>query len=163
MQMWIEPNDIIALTLILTIEKENRYIIDNEDISRFWETFKTNLKQDNITVIQFSRKHRDDHHDTFQTYDDKYYILFPWADLKDICHEFVGGISTEFIKACYKNDSFQNLPPRSDEDLEKLNQIYQNFLNEMEAENTKQYEFYNHRKKQIIKQRQRINRNKQKQ
>ena len=77
MQMRIEPDDIIALTLILTIEKENRYIIDDEDISRFWETFKTNLEQENISVIPFSRKYRDNHHDTFQTYDDKYYRRCP--------------------------------------------------------------------------------------
>lgn len=40
-----------------------------------------------------------------------------------------------------------------------MNQIYQKYLEEKETENQRKYDFYNHRRKQIIKQKKRINQN----
>ena len=163
---YIDPGNIINLTLYLTIEKENRYIIDSDDIARFLETFKTNLEKQNISVVftgeRISRNRL--YSNCIQKFCDKndsiYFMLLPWFDLKDFCHDIVGGITATVIKACYQDNLYQNLPPRSDEDLEKLNEIYLTFLNQIEEENTQQYEFYGNRIKKIIKQRQRINSNK---
>lgn len=88
-----------------------------------------------------------------------YYILYPWIDLKEFASSFVSEISSEVIHACYQDSLFQSLPLRSDEDLEKMNQIYQKYLEEKETENQRKYDFYNHRRKQIIKQKKRINQN----
>lgn len=167
---YIEIGDIINLTLLLTAENENRYIIDTVDIERFLKTFKTNLTKQNITLcIEGERLGRNSYYsNTIQeiSYDHNqnpqysvnspYYILLPYYDLNDLCKDFAAGLIHQFIRACYQDSLYQSLSPRSAEDLQNLNEIYINFLNQKEEENTQQYELYNQRRKQIIKQKQRI-------
>ena len=163
---YLDSEKIINLTLFLTIENENRYIIDCYDIARFLKIITENLKKQNLDIIE--GREPICQNDNFEIYNDEesestYYLLYPWLDIKAFATSFAGTLSNEVIKACYQDNLYQNLPPRSDEDLEKLNQIYQKFIDKKEEENTQQSEIYNYRKKQIIKQRQRINMSKQKQ
>ena len=162
----IYANTLVHLTLSLIIENENRYIIDYTDINRFWKTLEKNLEKQNIEAIKIWDRVYDYDSSGYpvevykedSTYDE-YFILYPWTDLKEFVQSFVGSIPLDIINACYQDSLFQSLPSRTDEDLEKMNQIYQKYLEEKEAENQKQYDFYNHRRKQIIKQKNRINQN----
>ena len=162
----IYANTIVHLTLSLIIENENRYIIDYTDIDRFWQILEKNLEKQNIETTKiWDRNHDYDSYGypvevyTVDSLYEEYFILYPWTDLKEFVQSFVGSISLDIINACYQDSLFQSLPPRTDEDLEKMNQIYLKYLEEKEAENQKQYDFYNHRRKQIIKQKNRINQN----
>lgn len=158
MQMFIDPTTMVTLTLVLTIENENRYIVDYKDIDKVFNIIRTNLGKENISLILLSRNYMDYSQNCFQKYDDKYYILFPWIDLDELCKEFAGGISLQIINACYKDSLYQKLLPRNIEELQILNKVYNEFVDKMEDENTEKYEYYNHRRKQIIKQKQKINR-----
>lgn len=158
MQMFIDPTTMVTLTLVLTIENENRYIVDYKDIDKVFNIIRTNLEKENISLILLSRNYMDYSQNCFQKYDDKYYILFPWIDLDKLCKEFAGGISLQIINACYKDSLYQKLPPRNIEELQTLNKVYNEFVDKMEDENTEKCEYYNHRRKQIIKQKQKINR-----
>lgn len=158
MQMFIDPTTMVTLTLVLTIENENRYIVDYKDIDKVFNIIRTNLEKENISLILLSRNYMDYSQNCFQKYDDKYYILFPWIDLDKLCKEFAGGISLQIINAYYKDSLYQKLPPRNIEELQTLNKVYNEFVDKMEDENTEKYEYYNHRRKQIIKQKQKINR-----
>lgn len=151
MQMFIDPTTMVTLTLVLTIENENRYIVDYKDIDKVFNIIRTNLGKENISLILLSRNYMDYSQNCFQKYDDKYYILFPWIDLDELCKEFAGGISLQIINACYKDSLYQKLLPRNIEELQILNKVYNEFVDKMEDENTEKYEYYNHRRKQIIK------------
>ena len=160
----IYANTLVHLTLSLIIENENRYIIDYIDINRFWKTLKENLAKQNIEVTKiWDRAHDYDNYGyPVEVYKEdslyeEYFILYPWSDLKEFVRSFAGGIPLDIINACYQDHLFQKLPPRNEDDLEKMNQIYQKYVEEKEEENKKQYDFYNHRRKQIIKQKKRIN------
>lgn len=169
----VDVGEIINLTLFLTAENENRYIIDTRDIERFLETFETNLKNQNIIIridgerldrntyysdkIQkISYAYENDDYNQYSKYfkNSPYFILKPWYDLNDLCKSFAGGMPYSFIRACYTDSLFQNLPPRSEEDLKTMNQIYQKYLEEKEEENKRQYEFYDKRIKTLIKRKQ---------
>ena len=160
----IDVREIINLTLFLTAENENRYIIDNVDIERFLKTFKINLKKQNVTLFvdgerlsrntyysntiqKISYDHTNYDHEQYLE-NSPYFILKPWYNLNDLGKDFAGGIPYSFIKACYQDKLYQNLPPRSDKELKILNDIYINYLNEIENP----HNLYNHRNKQIVKQ-----------
>ena len=146
---YLDSEKIINITLFLTIENENRYIIDCYDIARFLKIITENLKKQNLDIIE--GREPICQNDNFEIYNDEesestYYLLYPWLDIKAFATSFAGTLSNEVIKACYQDNLYQNLPPRSDEDLEKLNKIYQKFIDKKEEENTQQSEFYNYRK-----------------
>ena len=74
MQMFIDPTTMVTLTLVLTIENENRYIVDYKDIDKVFNIIRTNLEKENISLILLSRNYMDYSQNCFQKYDDKYYI-----------------------------------------------------------------------------------------
>ena len=49
---YLDSEKIINLTLFLTIENENRYIIDCYDIARFLKIITENLKKQNLDIIE---------------------------------------------------------------------------------------------------------------
>lgn len=59
MQMFIDPTTMVTLTLVLTIENENRYIVDYKDIDKVFNIIRTNLEKENISLILLSRNYMD--------------------------------------------------------------------------------------------------------
>ncbi len=155
---YLNLETLINLTLFFTIDNEDRYIIDNYDINRFWQVLNENLTKQNIKGVICKDKILSK--DNFQVYKNEengleYYILYPWIDFVEFTYNLTGSISSDILLACHQNNLYQNLSPRSKEELTTLNQIYQQNIIEIEKENTKKHDFYNRRIKQIIKQKKR--------
>ena len=79
--------DLFRQTLYFTWLKENRKVIDIDDIASFNEIIKKIAEENNIKISYYKREDEDQSVENYFKTEERKYILLPWYELNDIDKE----------------------------------------------------------------------------
>lgn len=135
---YINHYDIVAETMRVVNQKEDRRIIDQKDIAHFVQIAHSIMEKDGITCFQYQNFSFlfDQYFELYQQDNRFYFVLFPWVKMGTLEEKFTKNLPNEVFLSLrsHQDEIVARMPLRDKEEQEIIGDVYDTYLDSIQEQ-----------------------------